>query len=212
MVDARRSAPSEYRWSNCKCGNLQHPFPCCKVDIIDGSLGHRAITTCSPANFDLVRSYGADAVFDYKSATCAQDIKRLTRNSLKYAIDPFAELKTMNLCYESIGRVGGRYTALEMFRGDAPQVKTIRKDLVMGPTILGAGVDAGEGSDYAKGADPELRQWGINFYQEVQRLVDEKKLRVHPVRVLEGRFEAILMGLGLLKRREVSGQKLVVRI
>ncbi|KAL8704421.1 MAG: hypothetical protein Q9201_002412 [Fulgogasparrea decipioides] len=176
-------------------------------------LGHRAITTCSPMNFELVKSYGADAVFDYSSPTCAREIKQLTRNSLKYAIDPFAELKTMNICDESIGRVGGRYTALELFRGDTPQVKRIRRNLVMGPTILGAGVDAGqEGSDYAKNADPELRQWGIGFYQRVQRLVNEQKLRVHPIRVLEGRFDAILQGLDMLKRRVISGQKLVVRL
>lgn len=83
----------------------------------------------------------------------------------------------------------------------------------MGPTILGAGVDAGEGSsDYAKGADPELRRWGIDFYQSIQKLIQKQKLRPHPVRVLEGGFEAILHGLELLKRGEVSGQKLVVRI
>ena len=152
-------------------------------------------------------------MFDYKSPTCAQDIKKLTRNSLKYAIDPFAELKTITICNESIGRVGGRYTALELFHGDPPRVKTIKTDLVMGPTILGAGVDAGEeSSDYAKGADPELRQWGIGFYQSIQRLVDGKMLRAHPVRVLEGRFEGILRGLNMLERREVSGQKLVVRL
>ena len=185
----------------------------CWANGFDRSLGHRVITTCSPKNFELVKSYGADAAFDYKSPTCAQDIKKLTRNSLKYAIDPFAELKTITICNESIGRVGGRYTALELFHGGPPRVKTIKTDLVMGPSILGAGVGAGEkGSDYAKGADPELRQWGISFYQSIQRLVDEKMLRAHPVRVLEGRFEGILQGQNMLKRREVSGQKLVVRL
>ena len=193
-------------------GSFGIKYPC-RVNGFDRSLGHRAITTCSPKNFELVKSYGADAVFDYKSPTCAQDIKKLTRNSLKYAIDPFAELKTIIICNESIGRVGGRYTALELFQGDFPQVSTIKTDLVMGPTILGAGVDTGgEDSDYAKGADPELRQWGIGFYQSIQRLVDEKKLRAHPLRVIEGRFEGILRGLDMLKRREVSGQKLVVKL
>ncbi|KAF7715053.1 Uncharacterized protein PECH_003523 [Penicillium ucsense] len=56
--------------------------------------GHRVITTCSPSNFDLVRSYGADLVFDYKSETCAKDIRTATKNTLRYALDPFAEAKT----------------------------------------------------------------------------------------------------------------------
>ena len=183
------------------------------TDACYGSLGHKAITTCSPRNFDLVRSYGADAVFDYNSVTCGKEIKDMTRNSLKYAIDPFAQQGSMAICDEAIGRVGGKYTALELFQGHTPEVKRIHRDLVMGPTILGAGVDAGEdGSDYAKGASPELRRWGIGFYQAVQRLVNDQKLRVHPVHVLEGRFEAVLRGLHMLRRGQVSGQKLVVRL
>ncbi|EED13642.1 alcohol dehydrogenase, putative [Talaromyces stipitatus ATCC 10500] len=49
--------------------------------------GLTVITTCSPHNFDLVTFLGADAVFDYKSPTCASDIKKLTGNRLKYAWD-----------------------------------------------------------------------------------------------------------------------------
>ncbi|KAL8750372.1 MAG: hypothetical protein Q9184_006445 [Pyrenodesmia sp. 2 TL-2023] len=89
--------------------------------------------------------------------------------------------------------------------GGSSSVKKTKRDLVMGPTILGAGVDAGDGgSEYAKGADPELRRWGIESYQSIQRLVQKQQLRVHPIRVLEGRFEAILHGLQLLKLGEVS--------
>lgn len=49
--------------------------------------GLTVITTCSPHNFDLVKFLGADAVFDYKSPTCAADIKTLTNNRLKYSWD-----------------------------------------------------------------------------------------------------------------------------
>lgn len=49
--------------------------------------GLQVITTCSPHNFELVKSFGADAVFDYKSPTCAADIKEFTRNRLTYSWD-----------------------------------------------------------------------------------------------------------------------------
>ncbi|KAI0905329.1 putative alcohol dehydrogenase [Ustulina deusta] len=49
--------------------------------------GLQVITTCSPHNFDLVKSFGADAVFDYKSPTCAADIKEFTQNRLTYSWD-----------------------------------------------------------------------------------------------------------------------------
>lgn len=49
--------------------------------------GLQVITTCSPHNFELLKSFGADAVFDYKSETCAADIKELTQNRLLHSWD-----------------------------------------------------------------------------------------------------------------------------
>ncbi|KAH2887366.1 Trans-enoyl reductase fsl5 [Aspergillus fumigatus] len=39
--------------------------------------GLNPITTCSPTKFDLVKSYGATAAFDYRQKTCADDIRKL---------------------------------------------------------------------------------------------------------------------------------------
>ncbi|EPE32021.1 GroES-like protein [Glarea lozoyensis ATCC 20868] len=36
--------------------------------------GLTVVTTCSPGNFEYVKSLGADAAFDYNSPTCAKDI------------------------------------------------------------------------------------------------------------------------------------------
>jgi hypothetical protein len=45
------------------------------------------IATASPHNFDYLKSLGAEAVFDYRSPTCAPDIKKYTENKLKLAWD-----------------------------------------------------------------------------------------------------------------------------
>jgi len=42
--------------------------------------GFEVLTTCSPSNFDYVKSLGADKVFDYNSPTCAADIRKYTDN------------------------------------------------------------------------------------------------------------------------------------
>lgn len=173
-------------------------------------MGHRAITTCSPKNFELVKSYGADFAFDYNSPTCAADIKALTRNSLRHILDPFAEATTMELCYACIGRAGGRYTALERYPEHLCNRKTVTRDLVMGATIIGLGVALEEG--YGKSADPKQREWGIEWYKSVQKMIDARRLRAHPIRVIPGGFEGVLEGLEMLKKKAVSGQKLVVRI
>ncbi|KAG9250800.1 putative alcohol dehydrogenase [Emericellopsis atlantica] len=49
--------------------------------------GLTVITTSSTRNFDLVKSLGADAAFDYNSPTCGKDIKRFTNNKLLYSWD-----------------------------------------------------------------------------------------------------------------------------
>jgi hypothetical protein len=46
----------------------------------------------------------------------------------------------------------------------------------------------------------------------MQKLLDAGKLKHHPVRQLDGRWDAIIEGLDMLKRGEVRGHKLVVRI
>lgn len=50
------------------------------------------------------------------------------------------------------------------------------------------------------------------MYEVIERLLEEKKIRTHPARVVEGGFEGILEGVGMLRRKEVSAQKLVFTI
>lgn len=173
--------------------------------------GYHVVTTCSPRNFSLVKKYGADAVFDYRSCTCAADIKAYTRNKLKRVIDPFGEIATTSLCYEAIGRAGGVYCALEQYQESLCTRQTVRHQLVMGPAILGRGVLLPE--PYGVKADTELHEWSKKFYQSLQTLIDEGRLKPLPIKVLEpSGFDTVLVGLELLKAKQVSGQKLIVRV
>lgn len=73
---------------------IQQTNPCTKANTLLSNLrsGLTVIGTSSPRNFDLVKSYGADAVFDYSDPeTCAKNIREYTNNSLKYAFDCISE-------------------------------------------------------------------------------------------------------------------------
>lgn len=120
------------------------------------------------------------------------------------------EIKTMQLCYAAMGRAGGKYCCLEMYHQDLCTRRVVKPELVMGMAILGGKVDLDFG--YECEADPEKRAFGVVWYQEIQRLLDDGRLKTHPVRLLEGGYEAILGGLKKLKNREVSGEKLVVKL
>ena len=80
----------------------------------------------------------------------------------------------------------------------------------MGISILGRKVALDYG--YESEADPEKRAFGVEWYREVQTLIDGGRLRTHPLKVLTGRWESILEGLVLLRDRRVSGEKLIVPI
>ncbi|CAI4215816.1 unnamed protein product [Parascedosporium putredinis] len=173
--------------------------------------GYSVVTTCSPHNFDLVKKYGADAVFDYHSPTCAADIKAYTRNRLKRVIDPFGEAATTSLCYEAIGRAGGTYCALEQYQESLCTRQTVHHQLVMGPAILGRGVLLPE--PYGIAPDPELHEWSKRFYRSLQTLIQDGTLKPLPIRVLEpAGFDTVLSGLEILKAKQVSGSKLVVPV
>jgi hypothetical protein len=149
-------------------------------------------------------------VFDYKSPTCAEDIRAATKNTLRFVLDPFAEAKTLRLCHAAIGRTGGRYCALEQYQESLCSRKTIKHELVMGGAISGQGVELPE--PYGIPPQPEIGVWAREWYKKVQELIDEGKLRPCPIQVLPGGFEGILDGLDLLRNGKVSGKKLVVPI
>ena len=172
--------------------------------------GHKPIAVCSPKNYELVRSYGAVEVFDYHSPTCAADIRAYTRNSLAYIVDPIVEAKTMQLCYAAMGRAGGKYCALEAYSEELCTRKVIKPDLVIGMRCFGRKVALDFG--YESEADPHSRALGIEWRDEVQKLLDEGRLKAHPIKALPGRYEGIMKGLEMLRTKQVSGHKLVVQL
>ncbi|KAI0048821.1 dehydrogenase [Auriscalpium vulgare] len=53
--------------------------------------GLRVLVTASPHNFELLREYGADEVFDYKDPQVSQKIRAATGGKLKHAVDTISE-------------------------------------------------------------------------------------------------------------------------
>lgn len=62
--------------------------------------GYTVATTCSPHNFDLVKSYGADAVYDYHFPSALEDIKKDYPN-IDRAFDGIS-LKESTIFYSSV--------------------------------------------------------------------------------------------------------------
>lgn len=173
------------------------------------SAGLRPIVTCSPSNFDLVLHFGAEKAFDYRSSTCAAEIRSYTGNELAYTLDCVSQADTTQLCYAAMGRAGGRYVSLEPFQKAVAQSRalTIEPSWVMVLTVFGRKV-ALEG-EYGRDARPQDREFAAQAFSAVQSLLDSGLIDTHPVKVMSGGWEGVMRGVDIIRSQALSGQKLV---
>ncbi|KAI1918096.1 hypothetical protein LOZ53_001182 [Ophidiomyces ophidiicola] len=174
--------------------------------------GFKVITTCSPKNFALVESYGAEKAFDYRLSSCAKDIRAYTNNSVRFVLDIITVAKSIKLCYAAIGRTGGQYIGFELIPEEliANMRKVVKADWVLGIRLTGEDIALPGG--YGSKADPELRIWGSKFAARIESLIHAKKIRPHPPKVYPGGLDGIISGVERMKRGEISGEKMVYLI
>ncbi|KAJ5420682.1 Polyketide synthase enoylreductase [Penicillium sp. CMV-2018d] len=169
--------------------------------------GLTPIATSSPKNFNLVKSFGAKQVFDYASPTCAADIKSFTNNSLKYALDCITDADSTQICHTAIGRAGGRYACLELPQQELLTRKAVNSEFVMAHELHGKEIALGP--EYGRPGSQAAKDLGIQFFRVAEKLLEENKIRAHPVHVLPNGWKGILEGFTLLKSGQVNARKLV---
>lgn len=171
--------------------------------------GWKVITTCSPRNFDLVKSLGADEVFDYSDKDCGAKIREYTSNKLQYAWDTITIPASMQICADALTtEAGAHYGCLgqpEVPRGDVEVTFTVAY-MALGDGFTKAGMTF-EAKDLQEHYDFAV-QWSGIF----EKLLIEGKVKVHPPKLMDGGLDSVLEGLDLLRNEKVSGQKLVYRV
>ncbi|KAI6085896.1 zinc-binding dehydrogenase family oxidoreductase [Hypoxylon rubiginosum] len=168
------------------------------------------IATCSPRNFDMVKGYGAATVFDYSQPDTAERIRKHTGGQLSYALDCITDRDSVGCCYASIGRTGGRYVCLELCAQELQTRRAVKANFPIAYEIFGEDIQLSGG--YERKGNRKTRADAVNWFNMLQGLLDEGKLRTHPLQVLTGGLDGIPKGLDLLKSGAVSGKKLVVLI
>jgi len=74
------------------------------------------------------------------------------------------------------------------------------------------GKQLGLSGGYERPACEKTRTEAMARLKMFQRLLDDGKLRAHPVKALPPGFQSIIDGLKLLRSGNVSGEKLILRI
>jgi NADPH:quinone reductase-like Zn-dependent oxidoreductase len=168
--------------------------------------GYTVLTTCSPRNFDLVESLGADAVFDYSDPKSAAEIRRCTNNNLKLVLDTISTKETAKFCDDAISTNGGEYTALLNIGIERENVNdrwtlgytAVGEDFTFGPQLWAA--------------NPGHKEFAEKFWNIAEKLLVDGKIKTHRPSVRSGGLNGVLEGLQLLKEDKVSGEKLVYNI
>jgi NADPH:quinone reductase-like Zn-dependent oxidoreductase len=173
--------------------------------------GHHPIGVCSPPNFDLVRSRGAEAVFDRSSPTLTADVLAYTGNRLKHIVGCIATAETIAACQACMGRMGGKYVTLEPFPPELLTRKRIAHAWVLQPEILCKPI--GWPPPFTRGAAPaDMVRWASAWYREVQEYLDQGSLKPHPVELRRGGLQGILEDMDAVRKRQVSAVKFVYQV
>lgn len=179
--------------------------------------GFEVITTCSPTNFDYVKSLGADVTFNSRDPEVGSKIREHTKNKLYYAWDCIGEHGSSEQCANALASEapeGQQIRYGTILYGQPPPA---REDLTYSQSI---GYSAGgyafkifvDGEEINFPAQPAHLEWMLKWVPVAEKLLVEGKWKPHRLEVREGGLEGVLDGLEDLKSGKVSGVKLTYRI
>ncbi|KAH7409111.1 chaperonin 10-like protein [Cadophora sp. MPI-SDFR-AT-0126] len=172
--------------------------------------GYTVVSTASQHSFDLVREYGADAVFDYRSPNVAQDISK-QHPDISLAVDCISEKSSISICDAVIGPKGGKVITVLPISGQ-DKTQGIKHELIMSYTLFGRAFQwlppVGPKFPVVEGDRESLAR----FYKGLPEWIAGGAIKALPYLEDGAGFEGILEGLEKLRAGKISGKKLVVKL
>jgi NADPH:quinone reductase-like Zn-dependent oxidoreductase len=169
--------------------------------------GYKVIVTCSPKNNELVKSRGADEVFDYNDPEWPAKVRKLTDDKLKNVWDTIYEAEK---CCEALSSEDeGCHFASCLWTSEPFPRPGVKESNTLMYTMFGETFNK---YDKEYPASKEDWEWSKMWMDFTEKLVAEGKIKPHPKRLENGGLEGILKGIQELKAEKVRGEKLVYRI
>ncbi|OLN95887.1 Protein TOXD 4 [Colletotrichum chlorophyti] len=175
--------------------------------------GYDVIATSSPHNFDYLKSLGASAVFDYKSPTVSEDIRRHTGDKLTVAWDCQSTVESATLVARALSSTEGGVIGT-LLPIDKDKVKEANDKVEVKMSLYYTVFGEEFGYFGKRDAVPENYEFGKRFWELSRELLADGKLK--PIRVIKNRggsgLDGVIVGLKELKDGKVSAGKLVYTI
>ncbi|KAJ5281267.1 hypothetical protein N7478_006639 [Penicillium angulare] len=170
-------------------------------------VGLKVVTTTSPKSHDLVKEYGADDVFDYRSPTAVEDIIRAYPD-IDRAMDCFSEGESTEFCANVVRK--NRGWVVTLLDSGKTELDGVKVEFLLGYTAFGAEFQwlAPVGPKFGK--IPTDRDALRRFYASLPKV--SQLLKPLPLKDIDGGLENLSVGLDLLRQGKVSGTKLIARL
>jgi len=194
---------------------------------------YRVFATASPKNHERLRALGVDGVFDYRSPTWVEDVRRAS-GGITHAVDCISEDETTAMISQTFVQTGGK---IAVIRKSAWNKEGVRPDVI--PLYGAAWVGLGHQIFYNNETIPEDLSWRaltVAFFRYLSAGSHEDPTRFpitpNPVRLMPGGLARVvsdafqLIGSGKVADRgdhqrdyetepwmkPISAEKLVYRI
>lgn len=170
--------------------------------------GMMVITTCSPANFGLVKERGADHIFDYHDKKgCVEGIRQVSDGQLRLVFDCVGAFDSPQICADAMApdSDGCLYNSLSPTPYPRKDVKSI---FTPGQAVLGQAQQMGV---QMIPGDEELLKAFRSFLRLAEQLFRDGTICPPPTETVFG-MEKILGVVDDLRKWNISGKKMVARI
>ncbi|RSH86775.1 uncharacterized protein EHS24_005047 [Apiotrichum porosum] len=176
-------------------------------------MGYKTITTCSPHNNDLVKSYGADEIVDYANPAAHLKIKEITGGGVDVAMDCISDAKTQAFCVDCFGDKGGQ---LNLTLQADPEVEKKRTDVKLVFTLLytlfGKDISlAPRGQKNLIPAIPQERDFFAELCAKTPEYISVFGIRPPPLEERQG-LDVITAAFEEMKAGKISGKRIVFKI
>ncbi len=115
----------------------------------------------------------------------------------------------MKMCFEAIGSTGGKYITLEPVDTAVKYTRRdVRADWLMAHSVLGVPVELP--GTFGRPSTPEHRQFGASWFALVEKLLQQGRIKTHPLEIREGGLANIPSSVEDFRVGNVRAKRLVV--
>ncbi|EGN93603.1 hypothetical protein SERLA73DRAFT_171938 [Serpula lacrymans var. lacrymans S7.3] len=167
--------------------------------------GLRVITTASPQNFELVKSLGADEVFDYADSKTPKKIVAASGGNLKHAVDCISEGMTPNQVSMSLSRQGGTIATLLPYES---KKKGVDVQFVVCYAIFGKAIEY----PFPFPANEEYSRNASMHAKMISQIVAQHNLTPIPIKLFPRGLASVADGIEYMKLGKVHAEKITYRL